>query len=398
MARLTDSVVANLSPKTNGREQIVRDQVVRGLILRVGARRKSFGLRIERKGRPAVYSTLGAWPDMKVAEARAAANDALARYERKEPVSGPTRDEATIASVLPLKLERLRDKHASEWTLGWYETAAGRLSATFKETPLKDLAKDPVLVADEIQRIRRERRNGLRGGASAGTATARFIKTIFKFAQKRDPELRGDPTSAVEVIDPERFDLPALATSDMATWFAAVQKIPREHHREAHLFCLLSGLRRDSLVKLQWKDLDLRRRCIRVPEPKGGQGRAFDLVLSRAMIRCLWRARRVGRRLFREGAETWVFAGPCGHVRGDALTKDSVLANHSLRRGFATAATDAGVDEDVVGKILNHSGKTITAHYVRTSYLGRMLAGAMEDISAHIIKSLGRAGAKAGLT
>ena len=78
-----------------------------------------------------------------------------------------------------------------------------------------------------------------------------------------------------------------------------------------------------------------------------------------------------------------------GHVRGDSLPKDGVMANHSLRRAYATAATNAGVDEDTVGKLLNHGGRSVTSRYIKTSYLGRMLAAAQEDISAHLVKALG---------
>ena len=152
---------------------------------------------------------------------------------------------------------------------------------------------------------------------------------------------------------------------------------------------MLSGLRRNSLVELQWKDLDLKRCCIRIGKPKGGQERAFDLILSRPMIRCLWRAGRASRRLHNAHAETWVFASIIGHVRGDSLTRHGVMANHSLRRAYATAATNAGVDEDTVGKLLNHGGRSVTSRYIKTSYLGRMLAAAQEDISAHLVKALG---------
>src|SRR5438477_9869718 len=69
--------------------------------------------------------------------------------------------------------------------------------------------------------------------------------------------------------------------------------------------------------------------------------------------------------------------------------KDGVMANHSLRRAYATAATNAGVDEDTVGKLLNHGGRSVTARYIKTSYLGRMLAAAQEDISAHLVRALG---------
>ena len=89
-------------------------------------------------------------------------------------------------------------------------------------------------------------------------------------------------------------------------------------------------------------------------------------------------------------AKRWIFSGASDrHVRGDGLPKDGVMANHSLRRAYATAATNAGVDEDTVGKLLNHGGRSVTARYIKTSYLGRMLAAAQEDISAHLVRALG---------
>ena len=49
------------------------------------------------------------------------------------------------------------------------------------------------------------------------------------------------------------------------------------------------------------------------------------------------------------------------HVRVGGLPKDGVMANNSLRRAYATAATNAGVDEDTVGKLLNHGGRSVTS-------------------------------------
>ena len=37
----------------------------------------------------------------------------------------------------------------------------------------------------------------------------------------------------------------------------------------------------------------------------------------------------------------------------------------------------------------NHGGRSVTSRYIKTSYLGRMLAAAQEDISAHLVKALG---------
>ncbi len=65
------------------------------------------------------------------------------------------------------------------------------------------------------------------------------------------------------------------------------------------------------------------------------------------------------------------------------------MANHSLRRAYATAVTNAGVDEDRGRKAPNHGGRSVTSRYIKTSYLGRMLAAAQEDISAHLVEALG---------
>ena len=192
-----------------------------------------------------------------------------------------------------------------------------------------ELGVDPTIMEGEIARIRKLLRNKPRGGQAMATAVARFVSTVFNFAKRRNPLLPGNPVSAVSTVDPRRKDLPILKAEDLPAWWAAVQQIPREQHREAHLFALLSGLRRNTLVELEWKHLDVKRRTIRIVKPKYGEERAFDLLLSRAMLRCLWRARRVGRRLFPKHAERWVFAGPVGHVRGDSLTRDGVLANHA---------------------------------------------------------------------
>jgi integrase len=388
--KLTDSYVESLAPKEGGRERIVRDGALPGFLVRVGPRKRSFELRIEKP--PKSTRALGQWPIVRASEARRIAEDLWDKHRRGEPLDGgPKREEETVATTWPRFKARLIDDGRSDRTIGGYGDVFNRLSDDIKNRPLRDLANDPTLMEREVERIRTLLQTKKRGGRAMATAAARFVSTLFNFACERDRALGllGNPCSAVSTVDPKRRDLPALAEADMPEWWKAVQEISDEVHREADLFCLLSALRRNSLVELQWKHLDLKRRCIRIPSPKGGGRRAFDLILSRPMLRCLWRARRASRRLYKAHAETWVFGSALGHVRGDSLTRDGVLANHALRRGYAAAATNAGVGEDIVGRLLNHGGKSVTAHYIPTSHIGRMLAGAQEDISTFIIKGLG---------
>ena len=49
-----------------------------------------------------------------------------------------------------------------------------------------------------------------------------------------------------------------------------------------HLFMLLSGLRRQDVLTARWDNLDEKRKALRIPAPKGGEERAFELPLSDA--------------------------------------------------------------------------------------------------------------------
>ena len=82
--RLTDAYVEGLT-----KPGFHRDGLMPGFGIRAGSRRKTWELRIERRGREKVFETLGRWPTMKADEARATAHDILARYERREAIKAP---------------------------------------------------------------------------------------------------------------------------------------------------------------------------------------------------------------------------------------------------------------------------------------------------------------------
>jgi hypothetical protein len=65
----------------------------------------------------------------------------------------------------------------------------------------------------------------------------------FSFAQTRDPQLLGNPCSALQNVDPKRKNLRILMRSDMKDCWNKVQNIRTEVERSALVFCLLSGLR-----------------------------------------------------------------------------------------------------------------------------------------------------------
>jgi activator of 2-hydroxyglutaryl-CoA dehydratase len=66
-----------------------------------------------------------------------------------------------------------------------------------------------------------------------------------------------------------------------------------------------------------------------------------------------------------------------------------VAANHALRRGYATAARQCGVEEDNVSKLLHHGSKKLINRYIKDSAHGKMLLEAQQKTSTAIVKALG---------
>jgi len=86
--------------------------------------------------------------------------------------------------------------------------------------------------------------------------------------------------------------------------------------------------------------------------------------------------------------ERWVFPGrgASGHVVAwDHSEVPGTL--HSLRHTFATVAVEAGILEEVVGRLLNHASKTITGQrYVKPQL--DFLRAAMQIIVAELERRL----------
>ena len=63
-------------------------------------------------------------------------------------------------------------------------------------------------------------------------------------------------------------------------------------------------------------DLDLPRRILRLRKPKGGEEKAFDFPLSRAMVGSTLRLRRLGPVIYPEAARTCLFPSDAtsGHL------------------------------------------------------------------------------------
>ena len=179
---------------------------------------------------------------------------------------------------------------------------------------------------------------------------------------------------------------------ELPAWFSQLEKFDNPIRREFHLLCLLSGSRPGALSEARIEHLDLRRRVLHLPRPKGGAERAFDIPLSRPMVRSLVRAIRAGRLLHPDAATEWLFpaASASGHLEEHKEGRD-VLAKwgNDLRQSYRTLAHAAGVSEVDAKLLMNHKLPGVNAGYLTKGALLGHLRAEQARISAFILSAAG---------
>ncbi len=239
--------------------------------------------------------------------------------------------------------------------------ALGQRRSGWSEKPLAELGENPDLVAAEHDRITVEH------GPYIANGTMRTLRAVYNHARKTDRKLPADnPVNAIDWNGENRRDT-GLGLADLQDWFSQVAGLDNPVRREFHLFTLLSGSRPTALKQVRVEHLDPKRRVLHIPSPKGGTKKAFDIPLSREMIRCLVRVRRFGRRMYPEQSATWVF--PAASAEGHLVEQKedrSTLAKwgNDLRQSYRTLAQTAGVSDFDARLLMNHALPGVNAGYI----------------------------------
>jgi integrase len=182
-----------------------------------------------------------------------------------------------------------------------------------------------------------------------------------------------------------------MGAMDLPQWMLEAGRLRNPIRREFHLFTLLSGSRPTALKQAKVEHFDFDQRILYIPRPKGGSKRAFDIPLSREMIRCLVRAMRAGRMMHPEEAETWIFAADSieGHLEEHKERREDLSKwGNDLRHSFRTLGQAAGLSEIDTKLLMNHSIPGVNAGYItRAKLLNDHLRAAQQKLSDFIVVS-----------
>ena len=415
---LNDKVISQLPPPDDG-QYVVRDADLSGFYLLVGKKRRTYMVHgdLKRPGDRAtsIKVSVGDAAGLTATKARTIAKGYLSEMGQgrhpKPPQAQAAAPEVVAASTgvaaaaadpgitLRAAWERyhiaLIRKKRSDGTIAGYKDHVERVFKAWLDTPLKDLGDDPARVARKHDEITQA------SGPYIANGSMRTLRAIYNHARKTNRELPSDnPVEGVDWNNEERRDT-GMGASDLSGWFAQLATFDNPIRREFHLLTLLSGCRPTALKQARLEHLDLRRRVLHIPNPKGGAKRAFDIPLSRQMVSCLLRAIRFGRFLHPFQAQAWLFPAESasGHMaEGKEGRVELSKWGNDLRQSYRTLAAIARVSEVDAKLLMNHAIPGVNSGYItRHKLLEDHLRAQQQAISDVIFKPIRADVAKPGV-
>jgi len=212
--------------------------------------------------------------------------------------------------------------------------------------------------------------------------TVAALKSFFRFLVENEV-IDRNPADALrtpkkrealpDVLDRRELDrlLSAVARDDV--W---QREHPGKRERDRLLLALfaLAGLRRSELLGLDWEDVDLERRLLRVRRAKGGRARAVPIhpKLVPLFLAHLRESPASGGPLFRgvQGrrlSQTVMTQTFLRYARTAGITERKRVTPHTLRHVFASELLRAGANLRQIQELLGHKHLDSTQRYTRVT-------------------------------
>ena len=211
------------------------------------------------------------------------------------------------------------------------------------------------------------------GGPAVASRTLGMLATILQRAV-RDRILADNPARGIKrpkdqetkpAFSFDKVKVLGVALRELAQENAATETNESKAGRQAVRALLLTGFRRMEALQLTWDLIDAQGHCVRFKDTKSGK-----------QMRAVGRSALdhfAGFKPEKAKAADFVFPGSskAGHLVGlpkmwERVAKRAKLKGvtlHGLRHWFASAATELGYSDLIIGALLGHAKKGITGRY-----------------------------------
>ena len=357
MPKLTETFVSKL-PFSQAGTSKYWDSEIKGLGLFVGKRSKSWYFQKDVGGQTR-RALIGRYPVISSATARQTALGFALEWGRG------------AGKAIQMGAPNLSDAMEAYLTRPKLRSEARKLSMRQQfDLHLKDWLGLPL---DEISKsMVAERHRNMASVPSAANHTLRNFRAVWNHA-RRTFDLPESPTMAIEWYEePPNGQI----IEDLAVWRKEISALHNPIQTVLYELLLFTGLRKTEALTLKWSNI--REDHIHLPMTKNG--RSFDLPI----LQCHHEILAPIRNLHRD----WVFPSPKSRMGHVTNTSRISWSPHAHRRTFATVAVEAGVLEEIVGRLLNHTPLSITGQrYTRPSL--DALRPAMDTVCSELTRRSG---------
>jgi integrase len=368
MARaLTTKAVENLKPDV-GKRLEVPDPALAGLYLIVQpSAAKSWALRYRFDGKPAKL-TLGRWPSMGVAEARAAATASLeildngrnpADEKKAQVAAADKSDRDKVAAVIDLFLKR----HASHNRRGDDVAAMFRreIMAKWGRRDIQTITKRDVIdLLDSIVD---------RGSPITANRLRAHLNTLFNWAKGRDI-IQVNPLDGIKPPAPEKARDRVLTVDEIRLFWQA--SVGMEYpFGPLYRVLMLTGQRLREVAEITWQEVN--GDTWTLPASRSKNGDEHVVPLSPEVVAILQALPKIGRFIFTTTGKSPVSGFTRAKERVNRLMIEAVnrtrpagadpvaippFTIHDLRRTAATGMAGLRFPPHVVEAVLNHRSGT----------------------------------------
>ena len=191
------------------------------------------------------------------------------------------------------------------------------------------------------------------------------LSHMYRMAKQwKVPGAEADPMIGIKHFEANNARERYLSADEIRAVLEAIEDSENPQLKHIIPLLLLTGVRKQELLKAQWKDFDLERRQWRIPNTKSG--RARHVPLSKAALdvldglprwdECPWLVPNPStRKPYKDIFHCW------NNARKKAGLEDVHV--HDLRHTAASNMINAGQSLYVVGQVLGHARATTTARY-----------------------------------
>lgn len=395
--KITKTVVDKIQPPTDKAQAFYRDDTLKGFAVRITASGvKSFVVEksINHKVR---RITLGRYGVLTVEQARREAQKLLGKIASgTDPIAEREEKKAQAVTLIEVfETYKATRKTLKPKTLYDYERVMNQSFADWHKKPLLDITKDKV--------AKRHTLLGKKNGHAYANLSMRVLRALFNFAAGQyedsqgrslvleNPVKRLSQTRAWYRVDRRQT---YVKPHELPDWYNAVSALANETLRDYLLLLLFTGLRRQEAAKLQWKQVDLAAKTIRIIDTKNNQ--EHTLPLPDYLYELLKRRQQ-------NATNEYVFpgTGKGGYIIEPRKQIAKVIEQtgihftiHDLRRTFVTVAESLDISAYAVKKLINHKlTSDVTAGYIMmdverlrkpmqmiSDYLLRLMVGKKDNI------------------